>query len=345
MQGRFRQVITGPKQRIVDMAVQPTEEPRNVVERGSAIRVRRIVGDPFVLLYVGIYGVVLGLAHSLEGFGLALPIIVLLTMGLAFTAVAAWTTRGMSRPEFPVMNPLAESTVIVSYLFVIGGSFLTWGRGATQAVTSEPAHSIVVLATKVLVFVVGPYLLFRGLWGYRLRSVAELRPRWRAHWKVIFWMALVVLPFQALLGQGLSDIREAQVLPWQLVVGSILTLGWLVIEVGLVEEYSFRVLLQTRLAALIRSEVGGVVLMALLFGLTHAPGLYFSGGHGIEALGSSPSPFLAIAYSIVVISPAGLFLGTLWARTRNLWLVIIVHALFDWLPHITPLTKAFTGGS
>ena len=72
--------------------------------------------------------------------------------------------------------------------------------------------------------------------------------------------------------------------------------------------------------------------MLLIFGLTHAPGLYFRAGGNIEALGLNPSPFLAIGYSIVIISVVSLFLGILWIRTKNLTVLVLVHALFDWIP-------------
>ena len=40
------------------------------------------------------------------------------------------------------------------------------------------------------------------------------------------------------------------------------------------EEFFFRVLLQTRLSAVLKSKLGGIVLASLIFGLARAPGLY-----------------------------------------------------------------------
>jgi membrane protease YdiL (CAAX protease family) len=50
---------------------------------------------------------------------------------------------------------------------------------------------------------------------------------------------------------------------------------------------------------------------------------------------------MAIGYSIVVTSTAGLFLGILWMRTKNFAVVIIVHAAGDLLPTLVPWVRAF----
>ncbi len=50
---------------------------------------------------------------------------------------------------------------------------------------------------------------------------------------------------------------------------------------------------------------------------------------------------MAVGYSIVMTSLAGLFLGVLWIRTRNLAVLIIVHAATDFLPNLTEWIRAF----
>jgi membrane protease YdiL (CAAX protease family) len=42
-----------------------------------------------------------------------------------------------------------------------------------------------------------------------------------------------------------------------------------------------------------------------------------------------------IAYAIAVLSPIGLGLGFVWARTRSLLLVVLLHALVDLLPGVS----------
>ena len=75
---------------------------------------------------------------------------------------------------------------------------------------------------------------------------------------------------------------------------------WLLLEAGLVEEFFFRALVQSQLAAAFKSEVSGIVLMSLIFGLAHAPGFIFRHAGELEGLGPNPSALDAVAYSIVV---------------------------------------------
>jgi len=159
--------------------------------------------------------------------------------------------------------------------------------------------------------------------------------------KPALWMALAALVMQSILGRGLRDIRDAHLPAAILAVATPLCFVWLVVEVGVVEEFFFRVLLQERLAERLRSSWGGIVVAALLFGLVHAPGLYFRPSATQEAIGSHPSLLLAIGYSIVLTSLAGIFLGVLWSRTKNLAVVVIAHAATDLLPNLVPWIKAF----
>jgi len=61
------------------------------------------------------------------------------------------------------------------------------------------------------------------------------------------------------------------------------------LKVGVVEEFFFRVLFKSRLAAMLKSELGGIVVRSLRFGLIHAPGLYLRTGVTQEGQSASPS--------------------------------------------------------
>jgi uncharacterized protein len=150
-------------------------------------------------------------------------------------------------------------------------------------------------------------------------------------------MSLLLLGFQAVLGSGLRDIAAAHLSAAKLAIGVPLVFAWLALEAGVVEEFFFRVLLQARLTAVLRSELGGIVLMSLLFGLAHAPGLYLRSALTHEGLGAHPSLLMAVGYSIVVTSVTGFFLGVLWARTRNSAAVVLIHAAGDLLPNLLPM--------
>lgn len=81
--------------------------------------------------------------------------------------------------------------------------------------------------------------------------------------------------------------------------------------------------------------------MALLFGLAHAPGFILRGAGLRDAIGSNPSLADAIAYAIVVLSVSGIFFGIVWARTKNLFAVMIIHAATDLLPNFAQFAKTW----
>ena len=220
-------------------------------------------------------------------------------------------------------------------------AYLVWGAGALRgALPEEPLQSVAIAVAKLALFVVLPAALLMRNWGYRVGELASAGLRWR-QLKPALWMSLAVLVMQGVVGRGLRDLGHAQVPAWLAAIAAPLAFAWLVLEVGLVEEFFLRALLQTRLARLCGSELGGILAASTLFGLIHAPGFYLRTSTTMEALGPSPSLATALAYSLVVTSVAGIFLGVLWARTRNLAVPIIVHAAADLIPNLLPFLKVW----
>lgn len=293
----------------------------------------------YLLAYLALYATLLGLLHHSEHFGIAEPLLILATLGIGFSVLAYFLTRRLTPLPLSIRHPGSEVLVLLAYTAGIA-AYLAWGRIFVEPILPpEPMKSVVILVIKLLLFVFLPVLLFRLLWGYRLSDLVVIRPEARRHWKAALWMSLALLLFQCVLGKGLGAVRQSG-LSWStLIIGTPLVFLFLVIEVGLVEEFFFRALLQSRLSAWLKSEMGGIVAMSLLFGLAHAPGFYYHGSATQEGVGAHPTWLLAIGYSVVVTSVAGFFLGTLWIRTRNLALLMIVHAAGDLMPNLVPMLK------
>jgi len=158
-------------------------------------------------------------------------------------------------------------------------------------------------------------------------------------------MVLIVgsalLAFQFFLGNAAAPIRQGKFGACQLLFGLPLCFAWLVIEVGLVEEFFFRALVQSRLAAWFKSEVSGVVLMSLAFGMAHAPGFIFRQAGTLEGLGANPTALEATAYSIVVLAVSGILFGVMWARTKNLIALMLLHAAGDLLPNFAEFVNVW----
>ena len=145
-------------------------------------------------------------------------------------------------------------------------------------------------------------------------------------------MAFLLFLVQFYIGNGARPIREGILSHTQVWIGLPLFYLWLILEVGIVEEFFFRALLQSRISVLLNSEIGGIVISALIFGLAHAPGIYLREGGVLANLGNEPSLWLSIGYSICVLSIAGFFLAVIWAKTKNFWLIVGIHAFVDLLP-------------
>ena len=83
------------------------------------------------------------------------------------------------------------------------------------------------------------------------------------------------------------------------------------------------------------------VLMSLIFGLAHTPGFIFRHAGEVEGLGSNPSALDAVAYSIVVLAISGITFGVIWARTKNLFAVMLIHTAGDLLPNFAGFAQTW----
>jgi uncharacterized protein len=276
---------------------------------------------------------------SFYGFETTEALSAFVILGLVFPALSMLVTRAVSPLAQSVRRPGVETTILLGYLVGIA-VVLVHGFPVGDRIVAEPLHSAVLLVEKLVTFVALPATILMAFGRYRPRELMPASLSWKAL-RPALWMSIAVLLMQSILGRGLQDVRNAQVPAGVLALATPLCFAWLVVEVGVVEEFFFRVLLQERLAAYLRSSWGGLVVAAILFGLVHAPGLYLRPGATQEAIGAHPPLFLAVGYSIVLTSLAGLFLGVLWMRTRNFAVVAVVHTAGDLLPNLVPWMKTF----
>ena len=267
------------------------------------------------------------------------PLFLMAVLGGVFPALTWLLTRGRGRghddrPRWSAPPKRLAGPLLYLALFAV--LVLGWGFTALQAQwPTEPAQSVAQTLLKLATMVVLPVLLF-------LRG-STLRPRFGSArlWWVFIGMALAFVAFQAVFGRGLTTLRELAPAVSTLLWAIPLCWLWQVVEAGLCEEVLFRRVLQQRIADATRSQVAAVLWASLLFGLAHAPGLYLRGAHAMEGVAEPSLPW-AVAYSVVMIAPAGIAFGVLWARTRSLWLVVALHGTVDLLPQLAPFIRAWT---
>src|SRR5271169_4811962 len=306
-----------------------------------AVRSRgRAKGLTLLAAYMAIYATTLYTMVRFGQFDAGDTLGIFAVLGVGFSLAAWLLTLGVTPLPYLIRKPQRETVTLLAYLVPLA-VFIAYGFSAIhRSVPGEPADSLAILVAKLAVFVVIPAWFMMAQFGYTVRELVPMSTK-TSHMLVFIGMSLVLLVFQSVAGRGLRDITAAHVPEEKLLFGVPLVFLWLVLEVGVVEEFFFRVLLQSRLSAALRSELGGIVVVSLIFGLVHAPGLYLRTDITQEGLAAHPSLLMAVGYSIVITSVAGFFLGVLWARTRNFLVLILVHAATDLLPNTLPTLRAF----
>ena len=285
-----------------------------------------------------------------KNFEPAEAIIVLVVFGVVFPLLAwAATLRAVPlsisvRPSTSALIALIAYVILLSF-YLIGGPQWIDQQLPHSWVDSGRIKFFINLTKKLVVFVAIPFAIFRFGFGYRVRDFGIQREGLRAlrssHLPVVILVGGAFLCFQYFFSGGGAAFRREHFTAVQLSVGLPLCFVWLVFEAGLVEEFFFRGLVQSQFAAASKSEVSGVVLMSLIFGLAHAPGFIFRHAGEVEGLGSNPNALDAIAYSIVVLAISGITFGVIWARTKNLFAVILIHALGDLLPNFAGFVRTW----
>jgi membrane protease YdiL (CAAX protease family) len=276
---------------------------------------------------------------GVKGADWTLPSISLAVFGAALPALSMALTRKAAAAPIVVQRPTLELWVLLGFLVVYAVAFLGWGMSATRAVVSAGREQeSLVLIVKLIVHVGMPAILLAAL-GARLAPLFNSGIGRPGFWPPLLILGAIILAFMCVVSPALSEIAALHASAATLAWAAPAAFVWLALEAGLCEEFLFRAVLQTRLAAVLKSEAGAVVTGALLFALAHVPGLYLRGHPGVD--GYSTDPVQVIAFTVAVLSPVALLFGTLWARTRSLLLIVLLHAAVDVLPNLTEFIRTW----
>jgi membrane protease YdiL (CAAX protease family) len=289
-------------------------------------------GAVFVAAYLLLWIAATGYLAA-KGVDWTLPAISLVVFGGALSLLGIALTRKAVPPPVPVNRPTLELCALLVFLLIYAVGFLGWGMSATRAaLPAGREQELLVLAVKLLVHVAAPALLLAAL-GAKIAPLFNSGLKAPGFWPPLLVLGVVILGLLCVVSPALSEIQALHASPATLAWAAPATFVWLAIEAGLCEEFLFRAVLQTRLAAVLKTEAGAVVTGAVLFALAHVPGLYLRGHPGVD--GYSSDPLQVIAFTIGVLSPVAVLFGTLWARTRSLLLIVLLHAAVDVLPNMS----------
>jgi CAAX protease family protein len=270
----------------------------------SASSSLRLAGNLILIGGLILYACAFAILLRNKSFDATGAVVVLIVFGIAFPLIAWITTRHALPLSISVKPSKSQLIVLIGYIIVLSVYLIGGPQWIDQHLPSSWIDSVrikffVTLAKKLIVFVVIPFAIFRFGFGYRIRDFGiqreGLRALRRSHSLVVLVVGGAFLAFQYFVSGGGASFRQGHFTAYQLLLGLPLCLIWLLVEAGLVEEFFFRALVQSHLAAALKSEVSGVVLMSLIFGLAHVPGFIFRHAGEVEGLGSNPSAFDALA--------------------------------------------------
>ncbi len=274
----------------------------------------------------------------------------LVIIGFFFSTVAWIATKRAKILEFSIDPTTKEMLVLAGYIvflflyLIFGVSFIN--DLLPSGWTENPQIFFVVgIVRKLLIFVVLPFILFGKLFGYaakdfgfRKEAVTEF---FKSHLPVVLAVSVLMLLFQYFIGNGAAPVRNGEFSSLQILSAVPLSLIVLFFEVGLVKEFFYRVVLQSRIAAFFKSEVAGIVVMSIVFAISHAPGMVFRQAGVVDGLDELPNPWEAIAYTISTISLISIMFGIIWVRTRNLFALMFIHAAIDLLPNLSEFIRVW----
>jgi uncharacterized protein len=276
---------------------------------------------------------------AFKGADWSFAVVSLGVFGVALPGLSLPLTRNARAPAIPVTRPALELTAVLIFLAVYAVGFLGWGMGAARhALPAGRGQETLVLAVKLAVHVAAPALLLAAL-GAQLRPLFSARVDRPGFWPPLLVLGAIILALLCVVSPALKQIGALHAAPQTLAVGGLAAFVWYAVEAGLCEEFLFRTVLQSRLTAVLRSEAGAVVIGALLFALAHAPGLFLRGTPDTD--GYSTDLLQVIAFTIATLSPIALLFGTLWARTRSLLLIVLLHAAVDVLPNMAEFVRTW----
>ncbi len=288
---------------------------------------------PHLLAFAAIYLACLFYLNFAGEFPAENVLGVLVIFGGFFPA-AAWLLTRRAAPLYgaPAFDP--KEWAVLGGLLLFVSAVLAAGFKNDWLPADSRLSQVLTLAKKIATFFGVPYLIYRWRFGFSLRDFGFLSFRetfQKKNLPAFFGLAALVLLFTLFMSRQAEPVRSGVFPPSTLAWGLPLVYGWLILEVGLTEEFFFRALLQDRLSAALNNQTAGILWSGLVFALAHVPGVWLRGAGAGEGLPADASLLTCTAYCIPVMGLAGVFLGVVWARTRNFWLVAGIHAAIDLL--------------
>jgi len=292
-----------------------------------------------ILAYVLIWAVAVAYLAA-RGADWIFPVAALLIFGLILGAIIWFLTRKMNAPAVPVAHPQRETLGLLAYLAVYAALLIgIWLGTIRHAFPPGREQELAVVGYKLLIHVAVPAAIILALGG-AVRPLFDSGVKRHGFVTTLLVLCALMFALLAVVSPSLKQIGTLGLTPIAAIGWVIAAWAWNSVEAGLCEEFFFRACLQSRLTAWLKSPVTAIVVTSLLFALSHWPGLYLRGNAEVD--GWSTDPIQVAAFTIATLSPLSVALGLLWARSRSLLLIVLVHGAIDALPNTAELVHIWS---
>jgi membrane protease YdiL (CAAX protease family) len=270
-----------------------------------------------LLLYGGVMVVSAIVASQQSGGSLRKELLFLLVIG-GVVLLARILLPQVKPRSLSIVAPRKEALFACTYLVL--WFIFAWNFGG---LVNDVTHWLTLVALPVgFLYILRRRQGAEGRFRQTLRSIGITRENLGASLKLALLVGLISAPVVV---WGSAKQREL----WEIIVSGrvvyLFPLAFILMLLfpGFTEEVFFRGILQSRLAAVLGSELRGLLLATFLFSLYHLPYAYHL--EGWPSYGNLP---WAVS-QVFIEGLAGLLIGILWLRTRSLFAGVFLHSFLN----------------
>jgi len=164
-------------------------------------------------------------------------------------------------------------------------------------------------------------LIFVLLIIFALKLFPQLRFSARGLRKGLFlgWLFILIGLVSLITGFNFSKLNSIASKSWAM----LLPFSAVMLLNAMIEEFLFRGIMLNLLLKKWNTIKKAVIVSALIFGAAH-----------MIQLISTPSRPMGIILTIMLAFGSGVYFAAIYIRSKNIWAVVLLHAIFDWLSNV-----------
>ena len=276
----------------------------------------KLLKTPLAYLFTGVYFVAVLVQSNYKAIRGAEPIAVFIIFFCILPAAIFLISKSAVKQQIVIVNKRQETLLVVFYffgwlmLFMLLGNYLLSNNYLSNGFGFWG----------LLVVVPFIYLSKRG---YRLSDFGIAKSKFSQNIRISFLACLLVGALLLLLTPGGKFIMQGTAPVNALVISFCISFGYAFLFAGFFEEFFFRGIVQTRLSQYFDSDIKGILLASMLFGIYHLPFQFYNEGMANGNL------LYALSNTLTEQMIAAPIFGILWSRTHNLIAPVMLHSLID----------------